>query len=167
MLEQENKVYHTLDNMHIPYERIEHREYQTCKEADMDMQGLKGLQTKNLFLKNKKKTNYYLVIMDDKQSLNLKELAGKLEDKNLTFASEEELTEYLGLQPGSVSIFGLLNDEMQRVKVVLGNEVYENEYITAHPNVSTATISIKVADMLRFIKERGNTFISIQNLEKI
>lgn len=161
MIEEEKKVYDILNKMDISYERIEHRIYETCNEADVDMQGLKGLRTKNLFLKNKKKTNFYLVIMDDKKHLNLKKLANALEDKNLTFASEEELMEYLKLQPGSVSVFGLLNDRMHAVKVVLSQEVYENEYITSHPNVGTATISTKVTDMLQFIKSMGNQIINI------
>lgn len=161
MQPEEQRLYELLKEMNINYERIEHPAYVTCEEADHDMQGLKGLLTKNLFLKNKKKTNYYLVIMDDKKSLKLKDLAILLEDKNLTFGSEEELREYLGLIPGSVSIFGLLNDSNHQVKVVLSDEIYNSEYITSHPNVNTATISTKVEDMLRFIKRMGNTVIDI------
>ena len=164
-------VYDVLDSLNISYKIHHHQVFFTVAEADEKGYTLSGLNLKNLFIKDKKKGKWYLVILDDHRRLDFKafrEIAGW--GNKATFASDEELMEHLGLTPGSVSPFGLLNDNDRQVTVVLDQAIGEasyDTYVNFHPNVNTETISLTKNDFIRFLKHQGNLVIwEIKNANK-
>lgn len=164
----EKRVYEVLDRLEISYEKHEHPAVFTCEEADIYTSDLKGVHTKNLFLRNKKGNKHYLVVMCEDKTLNVKEFGEKISDKNLSFASPERMMKYIGLTPGSVSIFGIVNDMENHVKVYIDEDIMKEEFINSHPNVNTATLIFKVKDMIKFLNDSGNDYetISLQNERK-
>lgn len=159
--EVEKPVYSVLDELNIPYMRVEHEATMTCEEADQMMGSLTGTPSKSLFLTNKKKTAFWLVLMNGNKPLNIKEFSPLIGEKHVSFASEEKMVEKLNLRPGMVSVFGLLNNLEHDVTVVVDTELHERERITFHPNINTATIEIPTADMYRFIEHMGNPLIEV------
>lgn len=155
---REQKVYDTLEKLEIKYEKCEHPAVFTCEEANIYAGDLKGVHTKNLFLRNKKGNKHYLVVLEDKKSLNIKEFEAKIGEKNLSFASEERMIKYLGLTPGSVSLFGIINDDEKNVKVLIDDDIFKEEFINCHPNVNTKTLTITIDDMKRFLECSGNDY---------
>ncbi|MDO4442859.1 MAG: prolyl-tRNA synthetase associated domain-containing protein [Slackia sp.] len=111
---------------------------------------------KNLFLRDDKKRNYYLVVMPEDKPANLKELRSALEARPLRFASEEDLQTYLGLYAGAVSPFGVLNDEEATVQVVFDSELETYGGVGVHPNDNTATLHVKLPDLMSIIEAHGN-----------
>ena len=112
---------------------------------------------KNLFVRDDKK-NYYLITIKGNKKVNLKEFKKSNNIRNLSFASENDLMNILGLIPGAVTPLGLLNDKDLKVSFYLDKDfVYEDSIIGIHPNDNTATIWIKVDDLVNIIKEHGNT----------
>ena len=111
---------------------------------------------KNLFVRDDKKRNYYLITVIGSKRVDLKEFKRKHGTRSLTFASEGEMMEYLSLTAGSVTPLGLLNDEACAVKLYLDREFVEDEgIIGVHPNDNTATVAMKTADLLALLKEHG------------
>ncbi len=161
MDEKEKIVYEVLDRLNIEYEKYEHPAVFTCEEADIYTSGLKGVHTKNLFLRNKKGSKHYLVVMKEDKTLNVKEFGEKISEKNLSFASPERMMKYLDLTPGSVSLFGVINDTENNVKVYIDEDIMKEEFINSHPNVNTATLVYKVEDMIKFLNDSGNEYETI------
>lgn len=162
MTEKEKAVYEVLDRMNIPYERVEHPAAHTCEEADRYIEHLPGIRSKTLFLTNKKKTQYYLVIMDGAKPLDIKSFSDLVDDRHLSFASEERMKEQLATSPGMVSVFALINNRAHNVRVVIDKELTDREFITFHPNINTVTIQISMADMFRFLEAMGNPVTTIR-----
>jgi Ala-tRNA(Pro) deacylase len=158
MDEREKNVYKILDKLTIKYERYEHPAVYTCDEAAIYTGSLKGVHTKNLFLRNKKGNKYYLVVMKEDKILNVKELGDKISEKNLSFASEERMLKFLNLTPGSVTVFGIINDVEHNVKVYVDKDIIKEEFINSHPNVNTATLVYSVGDMIKFLESSGNEY---------
>jgi len=115
---------------------------------------IKGSHTKNLFLKNKK-NSFFLLSCDERAIVDLKLFAKSIDAKNLSFANESYLGKYLGIKPGSVSPFALLNDKNKDVNFYLDQKLYESDIINFHPLINTTTISIKMNDFVNFILENG------------
>lgn len=159
--EVEKPVYEVLNELNIPYMRVEHDATITCEEADQCMGHLTGTPSKSLFLTNKKKTAFWLVLMNGNKPLNIKEFSPLIGEKHVSFASEEKMVEKLNLTPGMVSVFGLINNKEHDITVVVDTELREREKITFHPNINTATIEIPTDDMYRFIEHMGNPMIEI------
>jgi len=141
--------------MNIPYEVVEHPPALTTEEADNYIVGKEGVRTKTLFLTNKKKTAYYLVIMDDAKRLDMEYLAEILSEKRISFGSPERLMKKMGLPPGVVSIFGLLNNDEHDIKIYLDKEMLSERLTSFHPNDNTKTIFISTEDMYKFITAIG------------
>ena len=156
MLDNEKKVYEVLKELDINFEKKEHPAVFTCEEAKEFTGDMIGVHTKNLFLRNNKGNKHYLIVTKNNKTLNIKEFEKKIGEKNMSFASKERLMKYLGLTPGGVSIFGLINDETNCVKLIFDRSILENEYINVHPNVNTATVNLTVNDLKKFIKWSGN-----------
>ncbi len=159
--EVEKPVYDVLNELNIPYMRVEHEATATCEEADQVMGHLTGTPSKSLFLTNKKKTAFWLVLMNGNKPLNIKEFSPLIGEKHVSFASEEKMVEKLGLTPGMVSVFGLINNQEHDVNVIVDTELREREKITFHPNINTATIEIPTNDMYRFIEHMGNPMTEV------
>lgn len=115
--------------------------YTTCGEAGKFYKGIRGVRSKNLFLKDEKSRRFYLAIIPEDRKLDLKALGASIGDR-LKFGNERELKEILGLSPGSVSPFGLLNDREQRVELLIDKGVWESEFVSFHPNVNTETLEV-------------------------
>ena len=114
-------------------------------------------EAKNLFVRDDKKQNYYLISVKGDKKVDLKEFKKKYGTRTLTFASNEDLMEYLKLTPGSVTPLGLLNDDRKIVHFYLDKEFLNDKAIIGiHPNDNTATIWMAVHDLIRIIEEQGN-----------
>lgn len=154
-MDQYTFVKEKLDELQIGYRIIEHPPATTTEEADRYIEGEEGVKTKTLFLCNKKSRNYYLVVTDGAKAVDMKELEERIPTKGLHFCTEEKLMNKLGLPAGTVSIFGLLNNEEHDVEIILDREILSETYITFHPNVNTATAFITMEDMYRFFDALG------------
>jgi Ala-tRNA(Pro) deacylase len=152
----ELKVQETLEGLGIPYVRHEHPPVATVEEAEKHWAGLKGTHCKNLFLRNYKGNHHYLVIAPVTRGIDLRRLNALLGEDRLSFASPARLKRWLGVEPGSVSPFGLINDEARHVQVVCDGGLRSSAALGFHPNVNTATLEIAFADFERFLAARGN-----------
>ena len=155
--EIERKVLETLDALRIPYVRHEHPPVATVEEAEKHWAGLAGTHCKNLFLRNNKGNRHYLVIAPVTRGVDLRRLNATLGEDRLSFASAERLKRWLGVEPGSVSPFGLVNDETRHVQVVCDAALKSSAALGFHPNVNTATLEIALSDFERYLAARGNT----------
>lgn len=155
--EVERKVLETLDDLGIAYVRHEHPPVATVEEAEKHWAGLRGTHCKNLFLRNYKGNRHYLVIAPVTRGIDLKRLNAMLGEDRLSFASPERLRRWLGLEPGSVSPFGLVNDETRHVQVVCDETLRSSSVLGFHPNVNTATLEVAFGDFERFLAWRGNS----------
>ena len=148
-------VYAKLDELNIPYDVVEHPAVYTTDEADVYIEVREGVRTKSLFLTNKKKTAFYLLVMDEAKRLDMDAFKALAGESRMRFAPEESMLEKLGLTPGSVSLFGLLNDAQHEVKVYLDKEMLSEKVITFHPNDNTKTLFLSMEDMFVFLKAMG------------
>ena len=154
--ERKNAVYDYLKNLGIEYEKRDHSAVFTCETAAEFTGDMKGMHCKNLFFRNKKGKKNYLVIFDESKEVNIKNIKTKVGETNLSFASEQRMMKYLGLIPGSVSVFGLINDRENEVQVYIDKDVLDSEFVNFHPNVNTATLNISKVDFHKFLENCGN-----------
>ena len=149
-------IYQVLADLKITYERHDHPAVFTVEEAEKYDQHFAAGQSKNLFLRNKTKSQFYLVVVNAYKKVDLKNLAKHLGESSLSFASAEYLHDYLNLTPGSVSPFGLINDEDKKVHVVIDTDLLANDKVAFHPNINTATLIISSHDFKKFLEWCGN-----------
>lgn len=150
-----------LDQQGIEYELVEHKAVFTIDEVlDLDLPQ-EDSAAKNLFIRNDKKKNYYLVTINGEKKADFKKLREYLNERPLKFASENDLMSIMGLPKGSVTPFGILNDEECKVRVLM-DSVYKGETIGIHPNDNTATVWLNMDDLEKIIKEHGNAFEYIE-----
>ncbi len=159
--EIENTVLEVLNNLQIPYEIHSHPPVYTVEQAEEHWKSIKGTHCKNLFVRNKKGNRHYLVILDSRKRADLRDLNSQLGEDRLSFASPERLKRYLGLEPGAVSPFGLINDRDKAVRVVLDKDLKEAEWVSFHPNVNTATVTITFKDFEKYLEWCGNPIRSL------
>lgn len=146
-LEKEIRVYDLLDQLGIEYERTDHEHADTmeaCHEIDAV---LNVLICKNLFLCNRQKTKFYLLMMPGDKPFKTKELSAQIQSARLSFADAVAMEEYLDIQPGSVSIMGLMNDKENHVQLLVDEDVLEGEYLGCHPCVNTSSLKLKTRDV--------------------
>lgn len=147
-LEKEIKVYDLLDELGIEYERTDHEEANTmeaCYEIDLI---LDTLICKNLFLCNRQKTQFYLLMMPGEKPFKTKDLCKQINSARLSFADAEYMEEYLHIKPGAVSIMGLMNDTNNQVQLLIDRSVIESETMGCHPCVNTSSIKLYTKDVL-------------------
>lgn len=157
-LDREVRVYDLLDSLGIEYLRTDHAHADTmdaCNEID---KVLDVLICKNLFLCNRQKTKFYLLMMPGDKPFKTKELSSQINSARLSFASAEAMEEYLDIQPGSVSVMGLMNDKENAVNLLVDEDVLKGEYVGCHPCVNTSSLKIKTTDIFdKFLKAVGHT----------
>ncbi|MBL4932470.1 prolyl-tRNA synthetase associated domain-containing protein [Clostridium paridis] len=153
-----NNIYDILDNLNITYDEYKHEAVFTVAETKDIPMKIPGQHCKNLFLKNRKGDQYYLLIADDSKRVDIKHITKEINEKSLSFASEEKLKSILRLTPGSVTPFGLINDIDKHVKVLLDKDLGLCNYITFHPNVNTSTLLLSYNDFIKFLEYCGNEF---------
>ena len=154
--EVERKVLETLEKLGIAYGRHEHPPVATVEEAEKYWGPIKGTHCKNLFLRNKRGNRHYLVIAAVDKAVDLKRLNAILGEDRLSFASPERLKRWLGLEPGAVSPFGLVNDATRQVDVICDEALKSSAGLGFHPNVNTATLEIAFADFEKYLASCGN-----------
>ena len=146
------KVEEKLNELNIPFEIIEHEPALTTKQADSFIEGIEGVRTKTMFLTNKKKTKFYLLVMDDKKRLDMNTFKEIVSAKQIKMASENSLFEKMMLSQGVVSPFGLLNNKDKDIKVYIDKEIIDEDRMSFHPNTNEKTIFIKTVDLVKFIE---------------
>lgn len=158
------QIYEFIKSKNIWHEITEHKAVFNMADLSIINIPYPESNAKNLFVRDDKKRNYYLITVKGNKKVNLKEFKKSNNTRNLSFANEEDLMNILGLIPGAVTPLGLLNDKDLKVSFYLDKDfVYDNSIIGIHPNDNTATIWIKVNDLINIIKEHGN----IVNIVKI
>jgi Ala-tRNA(Pro) deacylase len=157
-------VYAALDALGVAYERYEHPAVFTAEDAAKHWDPIRGTQCKNLFLRNKKGDRHYLVVLEISKRADLKDLVKVLDDDRLSFGSAERLMAKLGLTPGSVSPFGLINDADGSVRVLIDRDLKGAERLIFHPNINTASVVVSWADLEKFLATRANR-VSVISLE--
>ncbi|WP_432666955.1 prolyl-tRNA synthetase associated domain-containing protein [Wukongibacter baidiensis] len=155
-IETEQKVYDVLEKLEIEYEKHEHPPVYTVEEAKKLAKHVTGQGCKNLFIRNRRGNKNYLVVLEDEKKVDLKELSKQIGSTSLSFASKERLYKYLGLEPGSVSPFGLVNNHEKNVEVLIDRDLAKSENISFHPNINTVTLTITYKDFEKFLKCSGN-----------
>lgn len=150
------RVYAALDALGISYERHEHPPVFTAEEAAVHWAALAGTKCKNLFLRNKKGNRHYLVILEISKAADLRQIVKLVGDDRLSFGSPERLLNELGLTPGSVSPFGLINDEDGSVRVLIDADLRGAERLIFHPNINTASVVVSWQDLEKFLASRSN-----------
>ena len=136
----------------LDYQIHEHKPLFSVEDSERLRGKIDGSHTKNLFLKNKK-NNFFLFTCDENAQVDLKRFSKSISAKNLSFANEVYLQKYLGIKPGSVSPYALLNDLENSVSFYLDERLYKSKMINFHPLINTTTITIKTIDFMNFILE--------------
>ena len=151
------RLYKILDDLQIPYAYYAHPAAPTIETARKYWADIEAAHCKNIFMRNHKGNWHYLVILEHTRDLNIRDLEQRLKQGKLTFASDERLMKYLGLTPGSVSPFGLINDTGHHVHLFLDKNLRTAERISFHPCINTASLVIAFSDFERFLQWTGNS----------
>lgn len=154
----QQQVYDYLEKLGISFDYYEHPEAPTIEIAAQYYRGEGTVLCKNLFFRNHKGNRHYLVIMDSRHNMDIHDIEHKLHQGKLSFASPERMMRYLGVRPGSVSLFTLVNDVNHEVTLFVDNKLREAGKVSFHPNDNTASLVISNADMMKFIENVGNSY---------
>ncbi len=147
-LAREVRTYDLLDSLGIEYKRTDHEKTDTmeaCNEVDRI---LGVVICKNLFLCNRQKTAFYLLMMPGEKKFKTKELSAQINSARLSFADAEDMLKYLDIEPGSVSIMGLMNDKDHVVQLLIDEDVLKDEYLGCHPCVNTSSLKMRTEDVI-------------------
>jgi len=162
MSEKQQRVLNFLDDMNIKYKLIKHIPVYTID----DMEKLDTLEInnipKNLFLRNDKGSEFFIVVMQKDKKANLKQLRQVLNCRPLSFASEEYLQSILGLEKGSVTPLGVINDTANSVTAVLDKDIASQNTVGVHPNENTATVFLSFDDLISVINACGNKAVVVE-----
>lgn len=152
------QVFEVLENLEIPYDIYEHPPLDTIEIALEYWKDIDAYHCKNLFFRNHKGKKHYLVIIKDTTPFSIHSLEKKLKQGKLSFASEKRLVKYLGVVPGSVSPFGLINDIDHHVHLFIDQQLQNADKISFHPNDNTASLVILYSDFIRYLNTMGNSY---------
>ena len=157
----EKPLFELFDKLKISYKNYEHAPIFTAEEAVGVCDHIPGAHCKNLFLKTKK-DEYFLVVMLDEPSLDLKEFSKQIGAPRFSFASPERLKKVLNVLPGSVTPFALMNDHEKTVKVFLDSEMMKHEILNYHPMRNDMTTGVSRDDFLKFLEQTGHNHKTIE-----
>jgi len=152
------ELYALLDKLAIPFEYHEHPPLATIEDAKIHWVNYNSGRCKNIFFRNHKGDRHYLVILEHLRQLNIKDLEKRLKQGKLSFASDQRLKKYLGVEPGSVSPFGLINDIDKHVHLFIDEKLNDFERLTFHPNINTASLVVLKNDFLKYLDYTGNSY---------
>ena len=153
-LDKEIRVYDFLDSLGIAYKRVDHEAAMTmeaCEEIDRTLsEGVeKGVAIcKNLFLCNRQATDFYLLLIPGDKPFKTKYLSAQIGSSRLSFAKPEYMEQYLDITPGSVSVMGLMNDKEKKVRLLIDEDVLQDEYFACHPCINTSSLRFKTSDLM-------------------
>jgi Ala-tRNA(Pro) deacylase len=154
----QSELYQLLEKLSIEFEYHEHPPLATIEDAKIHWVNYNSGRCKNIFFRNHKGDRHYLVILEHLRQLNIKDLEKRLKQGKLTFASDQRLKKYLGVEPGSVSPFGLINDPEKHVHLFIDKKLNEFDRLTFHPNINTASLVISKPDFIKFLQYVGNSY---------
>ena len=162
-LEREVRTYDVLDRLGIAYQRTDHERADNMEACNVIDAVLGVIICKNLFLCNRQKTAFYLLMMPGDKKFKTKELSAQIQSARLSFAGPEDMLKYLDIEPGAVSIMGLMNDRDHMVQLLVDEDVLKDEYIGCHPCVCTSSLKILTQDILRiYLPATGHTLRTVQ-----
>ena len=161
-LPREIRTYDFLDGLGIEYQRTDH-EFADNMEACMEIDKvLDVVICKNLFLCNRQKTSFYLLMMPGDKKFKTKELSSQINSARLSFAEAEDMLKYLDIEPGAVSIMGLMNDKDHEVQLLIDEDVLKGDYVGCHPCVCTSSLKIKTSDVMeKFLPAVGHDVMTV------
>lgn len=165
-----DEVFNMLQKLNVKYLRFDQEHVTTCKASTEQLpKDLKGVRTKHLFLRDRKKNNYVLVVVDEDKMIDLKALSEVLELKSLSMASTSELWDFLKVEEGCLSMMSILNDKEKRVRFIIDEDIWEKEAYDCHPNALDIVLLIDFKDWLKIFKyvEREPERIHVPEKENI
>jgi Ala-tRNA(Pro) deacylase len=161
-LEREVRTYDYLDSLGIEYYRTDHEaagDMEACSKIDAI---LGVIICKNLFLCNRQKTNFYLLMMPGDKKFKTKELSAQINSSRLSFAGADDMLEHLDIEPGAVSIMGLMNDKKHMVKLLIDEDVLKDENLGCHPCVCTSSLRLKTKDVIeKFLPATKHDYMTV------
>ena len=161
-LPREVRTYDFLDGLGIEYIRTDHglaNNMEACYEIDAV---LSVVICKNLFLCNRQKTRFYLLMMPGDKKFLTRELSSQINSSRLSFAGPEDMLGLLDIEPGAVSIMGLMNDKDHRVQLLIDEDVLKDEYLGCHPCVCTSSLKIRTKDVIeKFLPATGHDYQTV------
>ena len=164
--EREVRVYDLLDSIGVDYDRLDHAPAMTMEVCDavnaafgrMTLEEFKAEDSndrtkhaiicKNLFLCNRQKTKFYLLMIPGDKKFLTKNLSAQINSARLSFAGEEDVLKFLDVTPGSVSVLGLMNDHGHIVQLLIDSDVLQSEYVGCHPCINTSSLRMKTKDLM-------------------
>ncbi len=152
----EEAIYNKLDELSIPYLRVDHDHADTMEDCRLIEEKLGARICKNLFLCNRQQTQFYLLMMHGEKPFKTKFLSAQLGCARLSFADADHMAQYLHTTPGSVSALELMFDTEHHIQLVIDKPLMEDEYISAHPGLSTSTLRLNREDLLKFVRSTGH-----------
>lgn len=157
-MNQMETVLHLLEQLNIKFELFEHKPLPTIEIAMEVWKDIESTHCKNLFFRNHKGNRHYLVILESNHTLDIHDLEQRLKQGKISFASQKRLSRYLGVNAGSVSPFGLINDRENHVHVFLDQHLLKSGKISFHPNVNTASVVLGFQDFKKYLDHTGNSY---------
>ena len=146
-LPRELRVYDLLDSLEISYQRVDHAPAETMEDCKAVDEVLGVDMCKNLFLCNRQKTKFYLLLMPGDKPFKTKEISSQINSARLSFADGDAMLQYLDIQPGAVSVMGLMNDSDNAVALLVDEDLLRDEFIGCHPCVNTSSLKIRSRDI--------------------
>ena len=160
--EKEIRVYDMLDELGVGYQRVDHEAAFTMEACEKIDKVLQAPTCKNLFLCNRQKTKYYLLLIPGDKVFKTKELSKQIGSARLSFGSPEAMEEMLGVTPGSATIMGLMNDPDHKVQLLVDEDVLKEEEFGCHPCVNTSSLRLKTADVFGKVLEHfGHEMVKV------
>lgn len=160
--DREVRVYDLLDSLGIEYMRTDHENADTMEACNKIDAVLDVIICKNLFLCNRQKTDFYLLMMPGDKPFKTKELSSQINSARLSFATSDAMLEYLDIKPGAVSVMGLMNDTQNKVRLLVDEDVLKDEYVGCHPCVNTSSLKIRTKDIFdKFLKAVNHTATTV------
>ncbi len=167
--EVEIKTYDFLNKLGVSYETVCHEAAHTMEQCQEVQKALPDAPIcKNLFLCNRQQTQFYLLMLPGEKHFKTKFLSAELGCARLSFANEQHMMDLLGIHPGSVSPMGLINDEDKKVLLVVDKDLSASEYFGCHPCVNTATMKLRLQDLLdKFVAATGHEYRMVTLKEEL
>ena len=162
-LPREMRTYDYLDSLGIEYMRTDHERADNMEACNAIDAVLGVIICKNLFLCNRQRTAFYLLMMPGDKKFKTKELSSQIQSARLSFAEPADMLKYLDIEPGAVSIMGLMNDREHAVNLLIDADVLKGEYLGCHPCVCTSSLKLKTADVMdRFLPATGHSYRTVE-----
>ena len=161
---KEIRTYDLLDSLGISYERVDHPPAMTMEVCEAIDAVLQAQICKNLFLCNRQKTAFYLLMIPGNKKFKTKDLSGQIGSARLSFAGAEEMQQYLQVTPGSVSVMGLMHDTTNAVRLLVDADVLQEPYVGCHPCVNTSSLRIRREDLFEKVVPAMHHTVTVVHL---